>query len=408
MKASGMKHIARKLAAAVLAAALAVTFMPLTGGTAKAADMDVHFDSETGILSWTEVEGAEMYGVMMEALHGGNTTYEDLIGDTHFDLYGRLDELATHGFMPDGGDYKITVSAYADEDGEEVIASWEDNLTGHTPTPVPIMDVGLTGSTLTWAEVEGAASYQALVEGNGGDVSGTSLDVNEYIDELLLQGSLQDDREDWEVRLEASDSAGKLIAYWTGMVHYKKVYPAAAKLAYTSVVYNGKAKKPAVEVVANMNGARVKLTEGTDYRLQYSAASPVNAGNYSVTVIGLNSKYDCGVVLTYTITKAASPLAAKGKTVTLKKAKVKKKNQTIKLAKAMKVTGKQGTVTYKKLSVSKKKYAKKFVVNKKTGKITVKKGLKKGTYKVKIKVSHTATKNYKAGSKTATVTVKVK
>ena len=63
----------------------------------------------------------------------------------------------------------------------------------------------------------------------------------------------------------------------------------------------------------------------------------------------------------------------------------------------------KGTLTYKKLSGSSA-----ITVNSKTGKVTVKKGIKKGTYKAKIKVSAAAKGNYKAGSKTVTVTVKVK
>ena len=63
----------------------------------------------------------------------------------------------------------------------------------------------------------------------------------------------------------------------------------------------------------------------------------------------------------------------------------------------------KGTLTYKKLSGSSA-----ITVNSKTGKVTVKKGIKKGTYTAKIKVYAAAKGNYKAGSKTVTVTVKVK
>ena len=58
---------------------------------------------------------------------------------------------------------------------------------------------------------------------------------------------------------------------------------------------------------------------------------------------------------------------------------------------------------FKKLSGNKA-----ITVNKKTGKITVKKGLKKGTYKVKIRVTAKASANYNAGKKTVTVKIKVK
>ena len=42
------------------------------------------------------------------------------------------------------------------------------------------------------------------------------------------------------------------------------------------------------------------------------------------------------------------------------------------------------------------------------GVITVKKGAKKGTYKIKVKVTAKGTSNYKALSKNVTVTIKVK
>ena len=57
----------------------------------------------------------------------------------------------------------------------------------------------------------------------------------------------------------------------------------------------------------------------------------------------------------------------------------------------------------------KKKGSKKITINRKTGKVTVKKGLKKGTYKVKVKVRAAGNSNYKAsGWKTVTFKVKIK
>jgi len=87
----------------------------------------------------------------------------------------------------------------------------------------------------------------------------------------------------------------------------------------------------------------------------------------------------------------------------VKFAKVKKKKQTVKRAKAIMISKAQGTVTYAKSSGNKK-----ITVNKKTGNITVKKGLKKGTYKVKIKVKAAGNKSYKAKTKTVTVKIRVK
>lgn len=100
--------------------------------------------------------------------------------------------------------------------------------------------------------------------------------------------------------------------------------------------------------------------------------------------------------------KKSNTLTVKAKKATVKFKKLKKKNQTIALKKAMTVSKAQGKVTFKKASGNKK------ITVSKAGKITVKKGLKKGTYKVKIKVAAAGNASYKALTKTVTVTIKVK
>ena len=63
----------------------------------------------------------------------------------------------------------------------------------------------------------------------------------------------------------------------------------------------------------------------------------------------------------------------------------------------------QGTKAYAKASGNKK-----ITIAKKTGKVTVRKGLKKGTYKVKIKVKAAGTGNYKPSAwKTVTLKIRV-
>ena len=95
-----------------------------------------------------------------------------------------------------------------------------------------------------------------------------------------------------------------------------------------------------------------------------------------------------------------SVAAAKKLTVKLKGKKTAKKTTL----KAITVkNNKAGKVTY---TVAKKD--KKNVLSLKNGKIVVKKGAKKGTYTIKVKVSTKATANYNAFSKTLTIKVKVK
>ena len=67
----------------------------------------------------------------------------------------------------------------------------------------------------------------------------------------------------------------------------------------------------------------------------------------------------------------------------------------------MTVTKAKGTVTYKKVKGSKK------IAIAKDGKVTVKKGIKKGTYKVKVKVIAAGNANYKKRTRTVTFKVKV-
>ena len=85
------------------------------------------------------------------------------------------------------------------------------------------------------------------------------------------------------------------------------------------------------------------------------------------------------------------------------KAKRRKKT-TISAAKLYNFTDKgQGTLTFSKVSGKKQ-----FSVNKKTGMITVKKGLKKKTYTVKVKVAAAGRTVFAATTRTVTLKIKVK
>lgn len=62
------------------------------------------------------------------------------------------------------------------------------------------------------------------------------------------------------------------------------------------------------------------------------------------------------------------------------------------------MTNANGRVTYELAGVTKKKFKKYFKVNAKSGRITVKKGLKKGTYKVKVRVTAAGDANHNAAT----------
>ena len=89
---------------------------------------------------------------------------------------------------------------------------------------------------------------------------------------------------------------------------------------------------------------------------------------------------------------------------TVKVSKLKNKARTIKV---VIVKAAQGTVSYK-ITGGNAKSKKVLKINSKTGKITVKKGTKKGTYKVKVAVTASGNDKYNAGVKQVNVSVKVK
>lgn len=105
------------------------------------------------------------------------------------------------------------------------------------------------------------------------------------------------------------------------------------------------------------------------------------------------------------ILKKEQNMTVKAKKKTLKAGALAKSKKVIKV---ITVKGKKGTVRYKKLKVTKSKFSKYFAVNKKNGKITVKKDLKKGTYKVTVRVKASGNSSYMPKTEKVTVTIVVK
>lgn len=162
-----------------------------------------------------------------------------------------------------------------------------------------------------------------------------------------------------------------------------------------TVTYNGKARTFTITV---KDAAAGTLTEGTDFTVSYT--NNKNAGTAKIKVTGIGDNYIGSVTKTFKINKAAQKFTAKPKAKTVKAAKLKKKAQTV--TKAITVKKAKGKVTYKKAGGSAK------LTISKAGKITVKKGTKKGTYKIKVTVKAAGNKNFKAASKKVTVKIRVK
>lgn len=170
-------------------------------------------------------------------------------------------------------------------------------------------------------------------------------------------------------------------------------------LSRASFTYNGKVQKPSITKIGGK-----ELKEETDYTVIWSNAKSKNAGSYTLTVTG-KGNYTGSSKAVYKINKASNKLKVKGKTAKIEYSRLRKKKQALAVKKLVTVTKKgQGKLTY-----TKKAGNKKITVNKKTGKTTVEKGLKKGTYKVKVKIKAAGNKNFKpSAAKTVTFVIKVK
>ena len=166
-------------------------------------------------------------------------------------------------------------------------------------------------------------------------------------------------------------------------------------LAKQTYIYDGKSKKPAVTVKDAQGNI---LSEGKDYKVAYKKY--LDAGTATVSITGTGN-YDYSKNITYTIKKATPTVTLSGKAKSVKYKTAKKKST---YTSAVAVSGAKGTKSFYKVCGSSK-----LSISKTTGKIKVKKGTKKGTYKIKVKVRSAATRNYNAGMSAAkTIKVKVK
>ena len=159
-------------------------------------------------------------------------------------------------------------------------------------------------------------------------------------------------------------------------------------------------KKLSQKLTVKVEGKTLK--EGRDFYLSYRNNKA--AGKASVVITG-KGNYKGSKTLSFTIKKAANPINIKAvnKTHSFKYSSVRKNAGKLKASKVYNIKNKgKGKLTYKKSGGSKK------LSVSKSGVITLKKGTKAGTYKLKVKVTAAGDKTYKSGSKTVTLTVKVK
>ena len=141
----------------------------------------------------------------------------------------------------------------------------------------------------------------------------------------------------------------------------------------------------------------VYLNYDEDYKVTCDSFDEKNL-KAVVTVTGIG-KYKGSFKLSVKL-KAPNPMTVTGKNTTVKYSKIKKKAQTIERAKVMDIKKPKGQSEFQLVSVKKgtKNFKKYFNIGMETGDVTIAKGLKKGTYKVKVKVRSYGDDKYKETS----------
>ena len=227
---------------------------------------------------------------------------------------------------------------------------------------------------------------------------------------VTLDGLTLKEGTDYEVTYANNKDVGTATVTIKGQGNYtgslkknftiKPVSIGAATLEYNSKAYTGKALKPAATVKARVDGKATTLKAGTDYKITY--ANNINAGTATATITG-KGNYKGTLTRNFKITKAANSI-----TKFTPASKTYKYSKTNARTFQITATMKSGTKpTYAKSGVTPSK-GNSYITVSKTGKVTVKSGMPRGTYTLKVKVAAKATTNYKAKTETKSLKIVVK
>ena len=156
------------------------------------------------------------------------------------------------------------------------------------------------------------------------------------------------------------------------------------------------------EIVGMLDGPAVEVQAITSGGSSDSGSSSDSTSGGSSASTSSSSSGSSSAPAKKKTSKAKKKLSVKGNTVAIEYAAAQSQDLVFSRNAIMTVKNAGGKKTYKIVKVNKSK--KNFKISKK-GKLTVKKGLAPGTYTVKIKVKTKGSKKYKAGTKTAKVTI---
>lgn len=385
------------------------------------------------------------------ALNGDLGTYTlDLMGkDAYFDttiadeeqefwrVYATIDALARDSHLIDwdgAGGYDLDLDS--DLDLDQLVK----NRDGHTCNTFSVATTNSVKGSKTITIPEGEGRYYVAMSNYDGfyysaitfkmttiplsDCTVGGIAAQTYTGKALTPGvSVKHGSKtlkagtDYTVKYSGNTNAGTGKITLTGKGDYagsvskaftiNKASPSISLAAQTAT-YTGKAIAYSGKVTKKGSSGNVTYSYYSDAACKKAvkAANVKNVGTYYVkATLAADANHNAATskAVKLTIAKAKATAKAKKATVSLKVSALKKKAQTVA---NLTVTCDKGKASYK--NASSNKTAKKFKVNAKTGKVTVPKGTKKGTYAVKVKVTVNAGANYQKLTKTVSFKVKVK
>ena len=385
--------------------------------------------SQNGILSWDAVADTNDYLI---TINGYEVWLNSSYG-TSYDLNKEIDYDIKVGLMtkPGNNTYKIKVSAFKSINStDEVVIAESDELTYIYKTPVSFIKVtsmsGIkwSGKNLVWNKVKGAVKYSVDVSYIGNfDTANNSYAIGTVIDDHITNRTIYKSSNDkYSFYLSAYDGDDVLLAEWSGYITYKTSAVPYALPALTNVSISKEGILTWEAYPSAAGGYSARIIGANDYIWAYvddpktllidlkkNISEAVGNGfeELSSYKIELYANDDNGDPIAESVSaykyKEVNTLSVKGKTVKAKKSKAKKKNQSFKVKKVLTIKKAVGKVTYAKVSGNAK-----IVINKTTGKLTVMKKIKKGTYKVRITVKAAGNSVYAPSAKTVIVKVKVR
>ena len=153
-----------------------------------------------------------------------------------------------------------------------------------------------------------------------------------------------------------------------------------------------------------MKDSAGKTIAAKNYTVTYSNENSKNVGTYIVKV-KFKGNYSGSKSVEYQINRASNTITKiTPASKTLEADKLKKKSQSFNLKATCKFKANTAFAMDSKTAASSKRY----INVTKAGKVTVKKGTPKGTYKIKVRVTAAKMKNYKATTTTKAVKIVVR